>query len=256
MKPYYTDDLVTLYHGDCRELLPDLDLLLDPLEADLIVTDPPYGETALGWDTWPADWPELLSAYSYAMWCFGSMRMFLEQREAFNGWWRYSQDVVWEKHNGSNFHNDRFRRVHEHAVFWFQGNWNDRYHKPPTTSDATARVVRRKGKIPHFNPHDRSIYVSKDGGPRIQRSVIYAPSMHGRAINETEKPVPVLEQLIEYGCRPGGLVLDPFAGSASTLIAARNTGRRAIGIELREEQCARAAQRLSQGVLTFDGGAA
>lgn len=83
-------------------------------------------------------------------------------------------------------------------------------------------------------------------------SVIKASSMHGSAINETEKPSGLVENLLTYACPPGGLVLDVFAGGCSTLVAARNSGRRAVGIELREEQCAKAIEwRLSQGVLPF-----
>jgi site-specific DNA-methyltransferase (adenine-specific) len=85
-------------------------------------------------------------------------------------------------------------------------------------------------------------------------SVMYAPSMHGRAVNEAEKPAAFLEPLIEYGCPPGGVVLDVFAGSGSTLVAARALGRRAIGVELREEQCDLAVRyRLSQSTLVFGG---
>ncbi len=68
-------------------------------------------------------------------------------------------------------------------------------------------------------------------------------STHGYAENETQKPVGILTPLIEYGCPPGGLVLDPFMGSGSTLIAARDSGRRAIGIDIREGQCEIAARR-------------
>ena len=82
-------------------------------------------------------------------------------------------------------------------------------------------------------------------------SIIFARSMHGKAINETEKPVPLLEPLISYGCPPGGTVLDLFAGSGSTLAAARNLGRKGVGYELREEQAEATARRLSQGVLDF-----
>jgi site-specific DNA-methyltransferase (adenine-specific) len=81
--------------------------------------------------------------------------------------------------------------------------------------------------------------------------------MHGRAINETEKPVPLLEPLVAYACPPGGTVLDLFAGSCSTLVAVRHLGqgRKAVGFEVREEQCEAAARRLSQGVLDFGGDA-
>ena len=67
----------------------------------------------------------------------------------------------------------------------------------------------------------------------------------------------LVELLLGYGCAPGGLVLDVFAGGGTTLLAARNSGRRAVGIELREEQCASTVEhRLSQTVLPLDGGAA
>ncbi len=77
----------------------------------------------------------------------------------------------------------------------------------------------------------------------------------GCPINETEKPVPLVEPLISYGCPPGGTVLDLFAGSCSTLVAVRHLGqgRKAVGFEEREEQCEKAARRLSQGVLDFGG---
>lgn len=244
-QPYYVDESVTLYHGDYRDVLPALGIA-----ADLIVADPPYGETSLEWDRWPAGWPADFAGYGRSMWCFGSMRMFLDRRGEFDGW-KLSQDVVWEKHNGSSLANDRFNRVHEFALHWYRGLWSEIRHQTPTTSDATPRVVRRKGRPPqHQGARGPSQYVSVDGGQRLMRSVLYARSMHGSAINETEKPTGLLEPLIAYGCPPGGLVLDPFAGSGSTLDAARSTGRRAVGVEKRERQCELAARRLSQSVMT------
>jgi site-specific DNA-methyltransferase (adenine-specific) len=249
VKPYYQDADVTLYLGDMRGVLPQLPA------ADLVVADPPYDETSLAWDRWPDGWPSVAAEAAPAMWCFGSLRMFMDRRGEF-GPWKYSQDVVWEKHNGSGFHADRFKRVHEQATFWYQGPWSVIRHETPTTADATARQVRRKGRPAHLGSIDASSYVSEDGGPRLMRSVMFHRSMHGSAIHPTEKPVSLLLPLIEYACPPGGTVLDPFAGSGSTADASRLTGRRALLIEADERYCEAIAQRLSQGVLPLGKGAA
>lgn len=246
MMPYYSDESVTLYHGNFAEILPTLNLA-----ADLIVTDPPYAETSLAWDKWPKGWPSVVANSSKSMWCFGSMRMFLDQRAEFSDW-RLSQDVVWEKQDGSSFVTDRLRRVHEHALHWYRGSWSEIHHETPRVGHAgpDKSVRRRALAAAHHGVRGESEYV--DNGTRLLRSVIYAPNMHGKgASNETEKPVSILEHLIAYGCPRGGLVLDVFAGSSSTLRAARAIGRRAVGIELREEQCEQAAMRLQQGVLDF-----
>jgi site-specific DNA-methyltransferase (adenine-specific) len=247
LEPYYADDLVMLYHGDYRDVLPSL-----VVEADLVVADPPYGETKLDWDNWPSGWVDHVARVTNSLWCFGSLRMFLEQHDEFVAW-KLSQDIVWEKHNGSNLSSDRFRRVHEFATHWYRGPWSCVRHETPTTLDATAKVVRRKPRPAQWigASTGETLYESHDGGPRLMRSVIRARSMQGTAINETQKPLGVLEPMISYGCQPGGLVLDPFAGSGSTLVAARNLGRRAVGIEKRESQCEKAAAWLSEGVLDF-----
>jgi len=250
MTPYYRDDAagITLYHGDCREILPQL------AEAvDLVLTDPPYGDTALGWDTVVRGWPALVARLllpSGSAWVSGSLRSHLLTVEDFAGW-KLAQDVIWEKHNGSGLMVDRFRRVHEQVVQWYRApKWEAVYKDPQHTYDATPRKVLRRSSGPsHHGGREASVYVAELGGPRLMRSVIYARSMHRNAINETQKPIELLIPLLEYSCPPGGLVLDPFAGGGSTLEAARLVGRRAIGIELREEQCAAAVQRLSQAVL-------
>lgn len=243
---YYSDDSVTLYLGDMRDVAPRLPAV------DLVVADPPYQETSLDWDSWPDGWPTVLAEAAPAMWCFGSLRMFMDRRSEF-GPWKYSQDIVWEKHNGSGFTSDRFKRVHETATFWYQGPWSAIRHATPTTADATARQVRRKGRPAHMGAIEGSSYVSEDGGPRLMRSVMFHRSMHGRAIHETEKPVSLLVPLIEYACPPGGTVLDPFAGSGSTAEAARLLGRKAVLIEGREQACEKVALRLSQSVLPIGG---
>ena len=244
MKPYYQDDAVTIYHGDCRDVLPKL----EGGGIAAVVTDPPYGDTSLDWDQPVRGWADLVDVDQ--VWCFGSMRFWLEHGADFRaGGWRYAQEVVWEKHNGSGFHADRFKRVHELALHWYRGAWGDLYLDPQTTNDATKRVVRSKGRPTHTGHIESKPYSSEDGGPRLTRSVLRVRSEHGRAINPTQKPLGVIRPLVAYSVPPGGVVLDPFMGSGTTLRAAKDSGRRAIGIELREDECAEAAARMRQEVL-------
>lgn len=243
LRPYYERGGITIWHGDCREILPTI-------TADAVVTDPPYGDTSLEWDVRVSGWASLIE--SRQLWCFGSLRMFMETAGEFSAaGWRYAQDVVWEKHNGSSFHSDRFKRVHELAVHFYRGEWGTLHSEVPTTADATRRAVRRKQRPPHTGHIEASRYVSYDGGPRLMRSVMAVRSCHGYAQHETQKPVGILAPLIEFSCPPAGVVLDPFAGSGSTLVAARDMGRKAIGIEIEERYCEIAAKRLAQGVLEF-----
>ncbi|WP_323185178.1 site-specific DNA-methyltransferase [Streptomyces sp. NBC_01214] len=244
-EPYWRDEHVELYLGDMREVLPALEL-----QADLVVTDPPYQCTSLAWDSWPDGWPALVAQASASMWCFGSMRMLLERRHDFDGW-KLSQDVVWEKSNGSGFARDRFRRVHEIATHWYRGDWRDIHHDTPRTAysgpDKSARG--RESRTPHTGAIGPHTYV--DTGTRLARSVIKAGAVRYQRRHPTEKPVELLAPLIEYACPPGGTVLDPFAGSGSTLDAARTLGRRAIGIEADERYCEAAALRLAAAPLTL-----
>lgn len=174
--------------------------------------------------------------------------MFLDKVGQFAGW-KLAQDIVWEKHNGSNSANDRFRRLHELALHFYRGKWGTCYKDPQYTNDATARTVRRKKRPPHWGEIGESHYTSKDGGPRLMGSVIYAKSCHGYAVNETQKPEAIVMPLVEYSVPKGGLVIDCFAGSGTTLSVARKTGRRSIGIEKREAQCREIVNRLAQGDL-------
>ncbi len=244
MTVYYQDEHVTVHHGDSRAILPTLDV-----QPDCVVTDPPYGETALVWDRWPDGWPQVIATAGIrSMWCFGSMRMFLDRRDEFAAW-KLSQDIVWEKHNGSGFHADRFKRVHEHAVHWYRGDWATLHHEVPTTPDTVARTVRTAARPPQMGERKRATYTAERGGPRLMRSVLQVRSMHGTAVHPTQKPPGIVTPLIEYACPPGGLVLDPFAGSGSTGIAARLIGRRSILMEANERFCEIIARQFDQGVL-------
>ncbi|MBK3405199.1 site-specific DNA-methyltransferase (adenine-specific) [Sphingomonas sp. BE270] len=237
--------------GDCRELMPPRG------PFDLILADPPYGDTSLAWDRRVAGWLPLARqslAPTGSIWLFGSLRAFMavasEVREA---GLRYAQEIVWEKQNGSSFHADRFRRVHELAAQFYRADaaWSAVYNAVQTTPDATARTVRRKRRPPHTGHIDAGHYVSEDGGPRLMRSVIYARNAHGRAIHPTEKPAALLEILIRTSCPEGGLVADWFAGSGAAGEACRLTGRRYLGCEIDAAMAEKARARIG-AVLPFD----
>lgn len=253
MEPYYSDDSVTLYHGDLATVLPQLG------QFDACVADPPYGQTSLSWDKWPTGWTSLIAEHTRSLWCFGTFRMFWSKRDEFADW-KMSQDVVWDKVIASSVVTDRFRRRHEIAAHFYRGAWGDVHHELPTVRSG---VKYRGGKIsPDEGPSGERIYGGlKDAGLRRGGETRYLHSVltfkrddHRRRINQTQKAIAVLEPLIQYAVPPGGVVLDPFAGSASTGIAARNLGRRAVLIEVREDQCEAAAKRLAQTDLF--GGAA
>ena len=241
--PYWSDDVCQLFLGDCREVLPALGLT-----ADCVVADPPYGETSLPWDRWPDGWLESAALVTRSLWCFGSLRMFLDHAAEFAGW-KLSQDIVWEKQNGSGFATDRFKRVHEQCAHWYRGGWRSIWHETPLT-EVAWRTAANSGRAQPAHTGAIGSRAWQDDGTRLTRSVLPIPNMWRRgAIHPTQKPVKLLDPLITHACRPGGLVIDPFAGSGSTLDAARCTGRRAIGIEADERYCELAARRLSQGAL-------
>lgn len=266
-RPYYEDDSVQLYLGDMREVIPALGL-----QADLILADPPYNETGLVWDRWPDGWLNTAAAHSNSMWCFGSQKMFFRRLNEFeDAGWKLSQDVVghdeddqpvyddvnvvWEKHNGTGFATDRFKRVHEHVLHWYRGPWSKAHQDVPRVPSQGLRQgsarTARSAAVPHTGNIGEHVY--HDDGTRLMRSVIKAASVR-RGIHSTEKPLSLLLPLIRYGCPPGGLVLDPFGGSCSTLLAARQLGLRAIAIEGHEPHAEAAAKRLQQA--TFDFGPA
>lgn len=247
MKPYYVDSSQTifLYHGDCREVINSL-----PVDDYITIADPPYGETKHKWDTWPVGWPRCVEAVSKSMWCFGSFRMFMKHWPEFEQF-SFSQDVVWEKHNGTGSHRDRFRRIHELACFFWRSDvpWKEIYAKVPVTMDAKKKRIQRHSQPPNWATIGAGSFLSEDGGPRMMTSVLYVRSCHGHAIHPTQKPEGLVRPLMDYCCPPDGIILDVFTGSGTVLRVAKDTGRRAIGIEADEAMCEKAARRLEQEVI-------
>jgi site-specific DNA-methyltransferase (adenine-specific) len=235
---------ITLHAGDCRDVLRSY----ADATFDCCITDPPYGDTSLNWDQKVEGWLDEVSRVlrpASAVWVFGSMRFLVSLFDEMPRYgFRYSQDVIWEKQNGTGFHNDRFRRVHEHAVMFYRGRWGDLHRQPQYTMDATAKTVRRKKRPTHTGHIEKSHYVSVDGGPKLMRSVMQVRNEHGRALHPTQKPEGIIEPLLLYSCPEGGTVLDPFFGAGTTGLVAQKHGRSCVGIELDPAYAEIARQRL------------
>lgn len=223
--PYYSDEAVTLYHGKCEDIA-------EWLEADVLVTDPPYGR---GWKQ-------------------GSLKCLLETaRQA---------DI---HHDG--IAGDLDTAVRDAALARWGGKqavvFGDLMLAPPAGTKLVliygkAIDAGTRGATAGFRRDAEAIYLigpwpSGIGGRSSiitsgARKVGGRGSLASRYQHPHAKPVDVMETLIEY-CPPG-IIADPFAGSGSTLVAARNLGRRVIGVELEERHCEQSARRLSQMVLT------
>jgi site-specific DNA-methyltransferase (adenine-specific) len=239
--PYYQDEQAVIYHADCRDVLPHLG------PVDCVITDPPYGDTQLAWDDVVRGWTGLLPTNS--LWSCGSLRYFLEHGEEF-AQWKFAQDLVWEKQNGSGFQADRFKRVHECVTHWYRGAWSEIYKNPLKEERGDGKKgFRRQAMTPHMGKGDSSFY--RDDGSRFIRSVMKIQNEHSRACHPTQKPVALMLPLIAYSCPPGGVILDPFCGSGSTVVAAKQLGRKAIGVEISEAYCRITVDRLRQAVLPF-----
>lgn len=230
---------------DCRA-----GLAVFPGVFDAAIADPPYGDTSLGWDWRVEEWLQAVAGAlkpNAHLWVFGSMRFLaplFAEVEALG--FKYSQDIVWEKQNGTGFHNDRFRRVHEHAVLFYRGAWGDTYHEAQHTADGRKTVIRRKTRALHWGELDGATYTSEDGGPRLMRSVLQVRNEHGRAIHPTQKPLDLLRPMIRYSVPPGGSVCVPFSGSAAVEVAAKLEGRRYVGFETKAEYAALGNARLAE----------
>ena len=225
MKPYYQDDHVTLYHGDCLELA---DLWTC---ADVLVTDPPYGISYRPHGTYNA---KTGKESATKMQRIASDQNTTARDSAIHAWGTRPRIVF------GTWRTPRPEPV-EHRLIWHKRGM------PPGPFNAP------------FMLQDEEIYVTGKGfrssSPPL-RSVIPTDELRQGAAGEvaktghpTPKPVSLMEILIDR-CPPG-VIADPFAGSGATLLAAKNLGRRAIGVELEEKYCEIIAKRLSQEVLDF-----
>lgn len=241
MPACYSDAAVTLYRGDCREVVHRL-----PEEpAALVLSDLPFGQTRNAWDR-PIPFPDLWECVKRVTVATTPIVFFA--RGAFTAalissnrrYYRYSW--VWESDRSTGFLNAKRAPLtahHDLPVFYKRLGVYQPQRVPGKPTHAwrasASRASSGYGKFGECEA-DRS-------GLKYPRSVLRFPAPHP-ARYACEKPVELLAYLIRTYTLPSGLVIDLTAGSGTTLEACRETGRRGIGIELTDEGCAAAVRRL------------
>lgn len=209
-KPYYDEDGITIYHGDCREILPLLP------KVDLVLTDPPYGMS------------------------FVSNHRAIKHSAIANDD-ALPVDMIWLAISKA-----------ERAAYVFC-RWDNLSQMPkPKSVLAWVKNNWSMGDLAHEHGRqwEACCFYPKDGHEFVKRipDVIIADRT-GNTLHPTEKPQDLLDRLILANVCES--ILDPFMGSGTTLRAAKDLGRKCIGIEIEEKYCEIAVKRLGQGVLAL-----
>lgn len=281
--PYYQDDLVTLYHGDCLDLLPSF---ADD-EFDCIFADPPYGIGKAEWDDrFVTEWMTLAARVAATMavtpgvWNLAAMPESVADM-------RYRWTLAAHLRNGMTrgalgygnwipcviYTRDESVRWTSRFADWCETNGITRkdLDEATGTSDMGGWWMSRRAtraqvpspdkwallRLKFSPPQDFDAYVhAEDPCPPGTDSASFNVGVEPMAQHPSPKPLDVtrwmLSRLPGYRLHGRG-VLDPFAGSGTTLRAAKDDGRRAVGIEREEEYCEVIASRLAQDALDIWG---
>lgn len=220
MTPYYDDGRgITIYHGDCRDILPTL----AAESVDLVLTDPPYGVSN------------------------DNRRHRAAHDRGRNRDW---QMIHGDDEPFSPSHLMRFRRL----VLFGANHYADKL--PPSPSWIVWD--KRDGAAPDSNADAELAWTNLGGALRMYRQcwrgfARAGSDGQGPHLHPTQKPVALMEWIIDRWTQPGDLILDPYMGSGPIPRACKNLGRRCIAIEIEERYCEIAARRLQQEVLPIAG---
>jgi len=247
MSLYYQDDHVTLYHGDCLEIMPSL----PGSSVDMVLADLPYGTTRNNWDSII----DLQSMWeSYGRISKESAAIVLTAQTPFDKVLGASNledlryEWIWEKTSATGHLNAKRApmKAHENILVFYKSlpTYNPQMTSGHVRKVSTAEHKRNSAGTSNYGEFGLTGYDSTD---RYPRSVLeFATDKQKEALHPTQKPLSLMAYLIRTYTNAGDTVLDNCAGSGSTLIAARRQGRRAVGIELDEAYCEVIAKRLSQ----------
>lgn len=255
IKPYYQDDQygITIYHGDCMDILPELP------KVDLVLTDPPYNISNKNDNrdrskyNSPIMRRESPLCYDFGEWDNMERDDFLSFTR---DWLLKSCDLIREGGTIISFFNKedisflgweaKNKNFRTRVIFtWCKSNPTPSFRKVNYLSSTEFIWIGSKGDTPWtFN--------FKTQKEMLNYFITSNSSGYGETEHPTEKPITLLIHLLEIHSNDNHSILDPFMGSGTTLVAAKQLNRKAIGIEIEEKYCEIAVKRLQQGVFQFD----
>jgi len=257
MKPYYDHNGITIYNGDCLEIMPDIPTGF----VDMVMADPPYGTTACAWDSiipFEPMWEQLkrIIKPNGAIVMTASQPFTTTLISSNMGMFKY--EWIWKKSNPSNIAlaNKQPMKYHENIIVFCDGQ--SLYNKEMVTR-LSNRIKQAQSSNYSFHNSGSAqtglkyIEVNSnkyDANKKNPSSVLEINSLRPNSkefVNHpTQKPVALMEYLINTYTNEGEMVLDFAMGSGTTLVAGKKLGRKAIGIEISEKDCETAVGRLAQ----------
>jgi len=240
IKPYYENNFVQIFHGDCREILPSI----PPVDA--VLFDPPYcsgGFNEAGRSTAKSQGVRD-ETLKHLGWFSGDNMTSMGACFLLSGVASLCKKKLAKTGTFTFFTDWRMVPILAPAIESYGFRWQAMivWKKPSIGMGAGFRPQHEL--VLHFT-NGSPIYFAKNGSNVIDSSRV--------GVNErehpTQKPVALMGEIIRVVSPEGGLILDPFMGSGSTLVAAMGLGRKAIGIDLDERFCEIAARRMQQGIL-------
>ena len=261
MKATFQDQL--LHHADFLRSWPEV----ADLSVDLVLADPPYGclTSSQDWDVQPnfhvVGWilAQLLKLHGQIA-IFGDMATAADILLAFTPYFKFRFQWIWQKSSASAKNHTRPAIDIENILVFSRTNIKikDLTFNYKDLMTPGKPYSRKGGKNQNKNPILKGggnlpdVYVNEDGR-RYPRSILKYPNKPGMKIPErtahpVQKPVGLISDIIKGLTNPGDLVLDPFAGSSSTLVACHRMVRHGIGFETREDFFKMSCERLSREI--------
>lgn len=245
---YYSDKEITLYNAKYQEILPTI----KSSSIDLLLTDPPFAITNLEWDKpvdWSFFWNEVhrLCKPKTPMVLFASGK-FVNQLINTN-LKNYRYELIWEKNMAVGFlsANQRPLRAHENILFFSQLFRGSTYNPQMVEGKMHERGKGGINRAKHYSGATKFV-------PKVKTNLYHPVSIlrfknrsGAKSLHPTQKPLDLMEWLVRTYSNRNDIILEPFAGSGSTILAARRNGRKCVAIEQSEEYCEIIAKRLQAG---------